>query len=230
MPYPTGYVIYRGPSEIDGEPIVVVMTIGSKNSKTGDLAQTWILREDVSPVEASAYGLDSSICGACPHRHSLGGACYVQIFQAPRSVYAAYMRGAYPAVDLAELSGALRLSGVDVRAGSYGDPGAVPGWVWDALPVKTGYTHQWRVASLQSTHMASVDSPAEKIEANGRGYRTFRVRPAGAPLMTDEIDCPSKRGVSCADCGLCGGMQRRAKNISIEGHGARASTRLKVIA
>jgi hypothetical protein len=50
-----GIVIYRGPSILDGSPIVVIATglgSGSSNRKTGALVQTWILRDDVSPIES----------------------------------------------------------------------------------------------------------------------------------------------------------------------------------
>ena len=40
----TGYVIYKGPSLLDGAPIVVIAVIGSGNTKTGDMVQTYILR------------------------------------------------------------------------------------------------------------------------------------------------------------------------------------------
>jgi len=70
--------------------------------------------------------------------------------------------------------------------------------------------------------MASVDSVQEAKEAKEAGWRYFRVRPEGAPLISGEIDCPSKIGVTCDDCRLCGGLQRKAKNISIEAHGVGA--------
>jgi hypothetical protein len=64
-----GVVIYRGPSEIDGAPILAVTTgfkTASSNPKLGHhLLQTWILQEDMSPTEAVATGADSSICGTC---------------------------------------------------------------------------------------------------------------------------------------------------------------------
>jgi hypothetical protein len=70
-----GYVIYRGPSRIDGAPIVAIATgfrDPTANRKTGPMIQTWILREDVPPLEAVATGADRSICGECPHRGGFG--------------------------------------------------------------------------------------------------------------------------------------------------------------
>lgn len=76
-------VIYRGPSMLDGADIVVLASTGSSNVKTGSMVQTWIMRADLHPSEASARKVDSSVCGECPRRHSLGGDCYVQIVHAP---------------------------------------------------------------------------------------------------------------------------------------------------
>ena len=228
-----GIIIYRGQSLIDGENIVCIATgfeASSKNAKTGALVQTWIMREDIAPHIAAATGADSSICGNCMHRPSNAGSCYVKTFQAPLSVWRAFHRGAYTLADKSELR---LLRSYSIRAGSYGDPAAIPIEIWEAVGVRTGYTHQWRRApALASLAMASVDTTAEAAEAVAAGWRYFRVRPEGAPLLAGEIDCPSKRGISCVDCGLCGGNQRKAKNISIEVHGstkARFAKKLEVI-
>jgi hypothetical protein len=122
-----GYIIYRGPSELDGEPIVVVATgfaKGSTNTKTGGgLIQTWILRDDIDPMVAANTGADSSICAQCQHRGVIitmpdgtllnkGRSCYVTLFQAPLNVFRTMHRGNYPvADDLAEL-----FDGLGVRA------------------------------------------------------------------------------------------------------------------
>ena len=81
---------------LDGAPIVVIATTKSSNRKTGDMVQTWILRSDIKPTEASKAGADASICGDCKHRWSLGGACYVNIGQGPGAIFRAYKRGNYP--------------------------------------------------------------------------------------------------------------------------------------
>ena len=66
--------------------------------------------------------------------------------------------------------------------------------------------------------MASVDSIEEQIEAQGMGWRTFRVRKAADALMPGEIQCPaSKWGgmkTNCAKCLLCSGTSLDAKNVS----------------
>ena len=85
---PTGYIIYRGPSLLDGKPIVAVAIVGeSKNVKTGNLVQTYILVDNgLSPVESARNLLDVSVCGDCKHRRGMGGSCYVNLGQGARSV------------------------------------------------------------------------------------------------------------------------------------------------
>jgi len=54
---PSGFILYRGPSLLDGKPIVVVaITKESKNSKTGSMLQTYIIRSDMHPVAAVRKG------------------------------------------------------------------------------------------------------------------------------------------------------------------------------
>jgi len=219
----------RGPVSIRWEArrVVVIATRGSKNSKTGDMVQTWILRSDVKPTEAVKTGEDESICGDCPHRHFLSGACYVQPFQAPRSVWEKYKRGGYRHATESDFT---ELKEMKVRAGSYGDPSAVPLWVWVSCGVSTGYSRQWRNFTEQSHYlMASVISIREKREANALGFRTFRMASPESPVDHDEIICPSASGVSCFDCGLCAGSRIGAKNIVIEVHGARSKRALEII-
>ena len=63
MKKPTGYVIYKGASLIDGKPIVVIANISSVNAKTGNAIQTTILRDDIDPLLANKTGEDYSIWG-----------------------------------------------------------------------------------------------------------------------------------------------------------------------
>lgn len=221
-----GVVLYDGPSALDGAPIVVVLTFRTNNRKTGPLAQTWILRRDVAPHDAQRSDDDRSVCGDCPQRPSVGGACYVATFQGPLSVWKAYHRGLYPRaseVDLAAIRDRYR-----VRAGAYGDPAACSPEVWASVGVWTGYTHQWRAehaADLRAVMMASADSAEDAREAWANGWRTFRVlQPGEAPIAGREIECLSdSRGIDCHQCGLCGGMQTSgAKSIAIMVHGVRA--------
>ena len=236
-------ILYRGPSMIDGAPIVVIATgLGkaSGNTKTGDMIQTWILREDVSPTDAIHTGDDVSICGACPHRGQIidgkntGRSCYVTVFQAPLSVFTAYKAGRYTELDAAQARAAL--AGKRVRLGSYGDPAAVPLHVWQSIlpdvDAMTGYTHQWRLMSTPPQFaqyvMASCDTDQDYVDAKAMGYRTFRVRSASEPLRPREVICPASKEAgektTCSACIACGGPGSKARaDIAIIAHGSRAT-------
>ena len=231
----SGAIIYEGPSLLDGAPIVVILTgMGrrSKNAKTGAMLQTWILRADMSPIEASKVGADYSICGSCPHRWHTGGGCYVILAQAPQAVYRTYKRGGYRRVALTELP--MLGEGHQVRIGAYGDPGIVPAEPWEALLQRaaghTGYTHQWRTRpDLKGLLMASVDGVGEMLDARDAGWRTFRIRESRDPLLTSEIACPASAEAgkvrSCVTCAACDGAdvgKNRKASIGIVVHGAMA--------
>ena len=224
---PNGYILYEGPSAIDGSPIVVIATgFASKtdNRKTGDMIQTWVIRSDVSPSIAAKDGRDAAICGDCIHRFNPETgkrACYVKVWQAPRSVYEAYGRGIYPRVtrmnDIAKLC-----EGRAIRFGSYGDPYAAPFWLWEAMARNakawTGYTHQWRKlgANWARYLMASADSLRDMMEAQARGWRTFRVTAAPFENVKGrEVVCPAskERGArtNCAACRACMGTSSKAR-------------------
>jgi hypothetical protein len=212
------HIIYEGPSVIDGKPIVAVLTgtiNPSRNSKTGPMLQTTIIRSDISPNDAVKQKEDASVCGGCPHR---GSSCYVNVGHGPRAVFDAYKRGLYVRDNLTKL-GRNRA----IRLGSYGDPAAVPIEVWDKLLVAasmfTGYTHSPSLSpGLARYAQASADTPEQARLLQGSGWRTFRVKTAGELLERGEVLCPSNKGVQCISCGLCNGQQR---NVAIDVHGTK---------
>ena len=222
----TGYTIFEGKSPITGDDIIAVITLKSTNIKTGNMASMWILHKDLSPIEASKEGKDESICGMCPHRHNLGGACYVTLFQAPLQVWKSYHKGNYPKVNDMTI-----FEGMSVRFGAYGDPNVIPIDILVQLKsvVKnsTSYTHQWKTESdnesLKAVSMASVDNKAEATLAIQNGWRYFRVTNDISDInKATEIVCPNTtKGIQCIDCGLCKGNTIKAKNIVIEVHGSK---------
>lgn len=239
--YGTGAVVWRGASPIDGAPIVAVVTWHSANRKTGDMAQVWIIREDIHPLEALASDADVSVCGGCPLRgRTVDGkrverACYVDIAKAPAAVWRKLAAGGYPDMDPASV--ALILSGRAVRLGAYGDPGLVPYAVLSALVAHarrwTGYTHQWRTISsaYSGLLMASADSVADRRKARLLGYRSFYVAPVGTDLAGQDgvMECANTRTrnpLQCVDCGACGGTRQgaaaRAVDVAIIAHGQGA--------
>ena len=235
-----GAVVYEGPSLLDGgSPVAVILTWQTANEKTGPMVQAWILRTDVPPTEALKSGDDKAICGSCERR---GKSCYVQVQNAPTSVYKTLPH--YPRLSLGDA--AKRLSGQRLRIGAYGDPAAVPASVWTALTRHvvghTGYTHSPN-AALRKLVMASADSPEAAARWQAKGFRTFRVRRVAKdgtaePLLAGEIACPASseagKKTACAYCGLCNGKRGttdKRKNIAIIDHAAHAAKRrLKVFA
>jgi hypothetical protein len=73
--------------------------------------------------------------------------------------------------------------------------------------------------------MASVENRADRALAESMGWRTYRIRSRGSEVGAGEIDCPSSRGVQCADCGLCNGANG-APSISIPAHGGAVAARV----
>lgn len=233
-----GALFYEGPSRLGGDPIVGIITWGSKNPKTGPLAQTWILSRDIHPIEAVRDGSDAAICGSCPLRglidegRNKARGCYVKLHQAPRGIWDAYQRGVYPRLtrDMAKI-----LAGLGLRYGAYGDPVAIPRRHW-ALPrllctgrSAPGYTHQWRdrrFAPWRTVLMASTHSEAENRLAHSLGWRTFRTVRSVDELARNEIICPASeeagKRATCEQCGACDGrrsMSDTRRNIAIVSHG-----------
>ncbi len=230
------YIIYDGPSQIDGSPIVAIAQVKSGNRKTGDMVQTWILRSDVDPITASRTGADSSICGDCMHKgkpsnKATGWAkdrtCYVNLLFAPNGVFKAYNRGVY---EVAQGHDAIRAIGLlrGVRLGSYGDPCAVPNYIWESLisgaDFVTAYTHN-PTNPMPQNIMTSADTATQARNAWDKGERTFRVVSALDKLIKGrEVLCPASdeagNRATCASCKLCGGNSIKAKSVAIVAHGA----------
>ena len=256
---PNGLILYQGPSAIDPSvEIVVIITGGAKktkNGKTGNMLQTWILLVDVAPHVAAKDGRDVGICGDCKHRRRClqcgahveacdcadpkwARPCYVLTHNAPRAVWSCFKRGGYRRADAADRE---KIGAGILRLGAYGDPAMVPIHVWEGVMPdrRTGYTHQWRRPEAQALRpyaMASVDSPGEAQEARAMGWRYFRVRRADDPILAGEVVCPASeeggKRRTCETCKACAGNPNgRGASVVIIAHGAtaKAFSRLPVL-
>ena len=143
------------------------------------------------PKGLNKTGADYSICGACRHRGTPTNdpsrklaenrSCYVNIAQGVLIVWKSFQRGIYDTAtghDAIAKLGAGRM----VRLGTYGDPSAVPSFIWESLLSDadgwTGYSHQSGVTGADyrpDMVMRSADTEQEARDAWRNGERTFRV-------------------------------------------------------
>ena len=232
----TGFIVYEGPSRIDGSPIVMIATLKTGNEKTGQLVSTWIIRSDKHPMDAINDGSDSAICGNCPLRGEIrpasertkpgkfggetcnkGRSCYVNVAQAPAAIYKAYKAGKYTVLTK---EARRQFIGRGLRYGSYGDPVAVPMQAWKLLEslctgkAQPGYTHQWRNTRFKAWSkklMASTHTEQECEEARAMGWRTFRTILKLEDKTGAEIICPASKEAgykaTCETCGACNGRK-----------------------
>ena len=228
----SGAVIYKGPSNFDAKPIVVIAVWSSKNSKTGDMLQTYILRSDIDPRDANKYGEDESICGQCQHRGTPTldptkalaeeRTCYVTMGQGPLIVFNEFIAGKYPVASPRAVGAGRR-----VRIGTYGDGAAAPDYVWsELLSEAEGHTAYSHNGGDPQRYMVSADTLAQAQGAWANGYRTFRVVRDVSEIRKNEVLCPASKEAghktTCAACLLCGGASVKAKSIAIPVHGSGA--------
>ena len=231
-----GVVLYRGPSLIGGGNIVCVATIHSKNRKTGNMIQVWILPDDgLTPLQALQQGKNGSACGNCPLQgwydfttgRMVSRVCYVNVGQAPNAVWRKLQRGGYPTFNQAEHNHLF--VNRKIRIGAYGDPAALPdnvlGYLTTAGSGWTGYSHQlfWidpvRAQELAKVLMVSCHTPAQHAEAIRRGWRPFTAIRANQAPPVGSVQCPAyTHHVTCLQCGLCCGTQRQARPVYVIAH------------
>jgi hypothetical protein len=238
--HPDGFELWRGASRLNGAPIVVVVTHLRRsplNRKIGDMAQAWILPQDIAPNDALRDGSDAAVCGDCRFRPANGGGCYVSVPHTAQRVWWAWHEyRSYRPVE--EVPG---VGEKPMRIGAWGDPMAVPATAWAKLFAAglsqwTAYTSQWATAEdaerswWQRWCMASVKTVGDQAEAERQGWRTYRTRTADQPLLPNEIVClAAEESLShgrstCASCHLCDGVARRKRrNIAIIVHGRRST-------
>lgn len=247
-------IVYEGPSLLDGTTPVVAVLTGverpSVNRKVGwGAAHLWILRADTHPVDAADAGLDTAVCGDCPHRgRATKGpgrrrTCYVTLAKAPTTIWRRYAEGGYQRVSPS--AAAAFLPGRLLRLGAYGDPAALPLAVLETLAEgaasTVGYTMQWRDGfALAHLCMASCGSWEEAEQARAYGYRAFVALPGSDPAPAGAMQCPNEATrhrpmpVTCSDCRACGGTgsgtgSAHTTHVQIGLHGPAARRTLPVV-
>ena len=221
-----------------GQECVINVQHGSKNSKTGDGVQIFILPMSWITNGKEKMSDDTASCMDCIHSKLKNGSCYVRkgfaeygLKSKVNSLHKQYLSGDLILRSLNELIGieGPKLKGKFVRFGAYGEPVLLGPQVTKKISNLalnfTGYTHQWHIPQYEWSKkyfMASVESNALMEKANSKGFRTFRVRTKLNGLHASEIICPaSKEGgrkVTCNNCVLCKGASSKAKSIVIIKH------------
>ena len=238
---PASFVVWRGISRLDGKtPIKLVASCvnhASQNSKTGDMIQVAIMRDDVSPFDAWTRGLDGAVCPeACVHRSRLRGGqgtCYVNKARLGH----AWRASSGPALTMAQIRE--RFSGAMIRGGMEGDGSAIPLEIWQAIFSVargfTGYTAEWRSLSPDWAlyFMASCDSVEDAERAQAAGWRPFLTsysqKQDTAASQLGMKQCPATREtklpVTCVTCRGCNGLSQGAKRSGywVPIHGAEGS-------
>lgn len=216
--------------------IQVIATEKSGNRKIGKAIQIWIVPRNETVTESRRNGSDAKTqCKGCPLASNHGcyvGSYYVDAIQ--KSAWAGKKPYAKNKQDIINL-----VRGKFVRFGAYGNPSLIPlslvklitkhasGW--------TGYFHDWHLLPFNKAHayaqyfMASCE-PSNVQHALDMGLRVFATRKASDPVPDGLIDCPSSRGVTCADCQLCSGTSKRARSVSIPVHGYQLKSATRAIA
>jgi hypothetical protein len=188
------------------------------------MVQVWVLNRDTDPVTALKNGESKKICFDCTHLED--NTCYVNVGQAPLSVWRSYKKGNYEPFNSVYLRQALHFK--SVRFGAYGEPVLIP------LPIVefmvywsksyTGYTHQYnnkKYAPYRKFFMASADTKKDVEQANKKNWRTFRVSTTKDTRLKNELVCPNiTNHIQCINCKLCNGYSK-AKNIVVPVHGTK---------
>ena len=218
------YVLFEGPSAINDEPIVAILTgvdRPSQNMKTGNQCQLWVFHANIHPTEAVRTEADAAICGSCPLRAKI---CYVTLHHGPNNIWRSWKEN--PKKFTTGFPPAAQTKRRSIRLTAYGDPGALPMEILDQCVQRfrdhTGYTHLWKERpQLQKYVMASVESPELATEAQALGFRTFRIKNAGEPRLKGEALCPFEAtGLQCTDCRACNGKTGPfSSNIAVTIHG-----------
>ena len=213
----------------------------SKNEKTGNMLQTWILERDIDPVTSVKTGSDSkTVCKGCIF--ASGNGCYVTVFQAPLSIWRAYKNGSYdnysklsPIKQRKYLS---KIKGRSIRLGAYGNPSLIPKrWITKLVKLSknhTGYFHNWRELSAKDRSfygqylMASCETESSFKLATSYGLRSF-IASGTKPQHENILTClNTTHNMSCSRCGLCNGGNNR-NSIWIEVHGNKTKQALHSI-
>jgi len=227
-------ILCNSNSTFNKQLVTTVITLQSKNSKTGNIPQVFYLPQE-KPTDAVKTGSDKSICGNCPLRPLDAKSnnlptCYVNKGHGPNSIHKVLNN--LPLFRTLSLQQFKPIKAV--RLGAYGDSASISKAKYLSIrkAVKSAfnlsdshlldYTHDWnnpKSNHLKTFAMASVETLKQAKKAWSNGWRTFRIIKDKSEITNNEICCPySDKRVQCLDCQLCNGNQINAKSICITAH------------
>jgi hypothetical protein len=227
-------IIYKGPSLLDGKPIVVIATYSKRNAKTGVVVQTYILVDGINPLEASKTGADFSICGTCAMRGEVttdptrkqakNRRCYVNLGQGVLIVYKSFLRGVYAIADNISDRKSIGRKSLCARRNLW-RPRCRPARCLGRSSFRSRHFHRVQSSIGMATRYCNAigrQSRASFHEHWKAGRRTFRViADLGQLDKQNEALCPASkeagRRVQCTACKLCKGSAL-AKSIAIVEH------------
>lgn len=207
---------------------------GSRNTKTGDSVQVFIL-----PLEWIVAGKilkdDSSICFDCVHSQQKNKSCYVRkgfaglgLISKVKSLHSQLSE--IRSYNNETLQNIISLCTDNIiRFGAYGEPvllgeelvylvtKVAKGWV--------GYTHQWMRPNYKwasAYFMASTETLLMRNLANKLGFRSFIVTES-IETIPGSSTCPaskeSGKKTTCNKCLLCSGTKGKGdKDVNIKKH------------
>lgn len=199
------------------ERIFIVATSGSKNEKTGDMIQIWIMDATRHPSESRKSGHDAlNQCAGCPLASNNG--CYV-IDNPLIAIAKKYARDGYKPLSIGTPEFARFFRNRAVRFGAYGNPSLIPLPLVESIAKLsrrwTGYFHDWHLMTEERAQaygryfMASCETQSWQ-KAQAIGLRTFTTCAEPSDIVGSGIEClADKAGMQCAECGLCDGTNRR---------------------
>ena len=206
--------------------IIAIATRNSSNRKTGKSVQIWIMDARMHPSESRNTGADAdNQCNGCEFASRNG--CYVND-NPLGAIWRAYQRGSYEFLHMGTREWYDFFSVPYVRFGAYGNPSHLPlEMIYDISKLAkriTGYFHDWHQmpATLAKAYgryfMASTNE--KNVEyAKNLGLRTFTVSDSA---IVNDIEClADAKGLTCSECGLCDGNNRRSNlpSVWINPHG-----------
>lgn len=184
------------------------------------------------PHESRSTGADSSNqCAGCPL--ASGNGCYVSVNPLSAIWRKHTSPNPYEPMSMGTPEWRKFFRGKAVRFGAYGNPSMLPLAMVESIAKlarkHTGYFHDWHSMPVERARaygrffMASCESHNYE-RAQDLGLRTFTTQPIAGDVPKDAgMEClADSHGLSCAECGLCDGTNRRngrLPNVWIRVHG-----------